>query len=166
MDEPILSPIDMNFVDVPKYIPDFLSIHYSKIPNAGLGIFANENIQQGTFIGNYMGEILTDTKNHEMSNYCFSGRRYDNSSFFLEALDIEKSNFARYMNCCYNENIENVIVMSNKTNGENTKYINSTGKEINIDGYIFFYAKRDIQKGEELLYNYGPEYQEKLGIKM
>jgi hypothetical protein len=44
MDELILSPIDMNFVDVPKYIPDFLSIHYSKIPNAGLGIFANENI--------------------------------------------------------------------------------------------------------------------------
>jgi SET domain-containing protein len=70
------------------------------------------------------------------------------------------------MNCCYNENIENIIVICNKTNGENTKYINSIGKEVNIDGYIFFYAKRDIQKGEELLYNYGPEYQEKLGIKM
>jgi hypothetical protein len=63
MDEPILSPIDMNFVDVPKYIPDFLSINYSKIPNAGLGIFANDGYTKGTFLGNYMGEIITDTRN-------------------------------------------------------------------------------------------------------
>lgn len=51
MDELNLSPIDMNFVDVPKYIPDFLSIHYSKIPNAGLGIFANEDIKKERILG-------------------------------------------------------------------------------------------------------------------
>jgi len=160
----MLSPIDMNVVDVPKYIPDFLSINYSKIPNAGLGIFANEDIKKGTFIGNYMGEIKPS--HNSLSNYCFSCRRYDNSKFVIDGIDIEKSNFSRYMNCCYNENIENIFAINNKTNGENTKYINSIGKEINIDGYIFFYAKRDITKGEELLFNYGSEYQEKLGIKM
>ena len=44
-----MQQINIDVVDIPKYIPDFLSISYSKIPNAGLGIFANRDIQKGTF---------------------------------------------------------------------------------------------------------------------
>ena len=44
-----MEPINIDVVDVPQYIPEFLSIKYSKIPNAGLGIFANNDIPKGTF---------------------------------------------------------------------------------------------------------------------
>lgn len=101
-----MEPVNIDVVDVPQYIPEFLSIKYSKIPNAGLGIFANCNISKGTFLGNYMGEVYRNKAECPINDYIFS-----TPNFKIDALDITKSNFARFMNCCYN-NVKNVSVIN------------------------------------------------------
>ena len=160
-----LEQININVVDVLQYIPDFLSIKYSTIPNAGLGIFANSDIKKGTFIGNYMGEIYRNNESYPNNNYIFGTTSAD-KEYIIDGSDIIKSNFARFMNCCYNDDVENLLVVRYTNPGNSCIFTKENGEEINIDGYLFFYAKKDIREGEELLYDYGEAYREKLGIEM
>ncbi len=37
-----------------------LALSHSKIPNAGLGMFANKDLARGEFIGEYVGAILSE----------------------------------------------------------------------------------------------------------
>ena len=59
------------------------------------------------------------------------------------------------------EEEENVTVMKNKCS-ETTEYFNGDGKKIELDGAIVFFACVDISAGDELLYNYGERYKNKL----
>ena len=157
-----MEPININVVDVPKYIPDIVYIDYSKIPNAGLGIFAKTDIKQGTFIGNYMGEISESESEIIYNDYIFTSHR-KKGQFRIDAYDMEKSNFARFMNCCNsreNENIQPIRFVDDKR----TLFTRLDKTVIDVDGYIFFFAKKDIKKDEELLYDYGEVYRNKLGI--
>lgn len=154
-----MEPVNINVVDVPRYIPDFLSIKYSKIPNAGLGLFANSDIPQGTFLGNYMGEVYHNKAACRDNDYIF---RTDN--FMIDALDVTKSNFSRFMNCCNNNDVENVLVIKYVNPGKSCVFTKTNGEEIDINNYVFFYAKRKILSDEELLYDYGEEYRQKLNI--
>lgn len=159
--------IDINVVDVPKYIPDFLQIKYSNIPNAGLGIFTNKFLKAGTFLGNYMGEIIEDEQNiNESSAYIFNTKKY-NKNVIIDGYDLEKSNYTRFINCCSSneDEKENVIgIRYVKDNNKSSIFSTKTGKQIDIEGYIFFFANCDIEEGEELLFNYGDSYRKKLGI--
>ena len=161
----VLDPIDINIVDVPKYIPDFLQIRYSKIPNAGLGIFAKINLNAGTFLGNYMGEILENKSGLDNTDYTFNSNKY-NKTFIIDGSNIEKSNYTRFINCSSSNEIEkeNVMGVRYTDTTESILFTTNTGKQIDIEGYIFFYASRDIEEGEELLFNYGDSYRKKLGI--
>jgi SET domain-containing protein len=154
-----MESVNINVVDVPQYIPDFLSIKYSKIPNAGLGLFANSDIPQGTFLGNYMGEVYHNKAACPMNDYIFS-----TNSFMIDGLDVTKTNFARFMNCCYNNDVENVLAIKYVNPGKSCVFTKSNGEKVDINNYVFFYAKRNILKGEELLYDYGEEYRQKLNI--
>lgn len=157
-----MEPININVVDVPKYIPDTVYIGYSKIPNAGLGIFAKTDIKQGTFLGNYMGEIYESDDSMIDNDYIFGTIR-KKSRFRIDGYSIEKSNFTRFMNCCNsreNENIQAIRFMDDK----HTSFTRLDNTVIDIDGYIFFFAKKDIKKDEELLYDYGEAYRDKLDI--
>ena len=51
--------IHAGVIDVPRYLPSYLEIRYSKIPDGGMGVFAKQDIPKGTFLGNYMGFIYT-----------------------------------------------------------------------------------------------------------
>ena len=58
------------------------------------------------------------------------------------------------MNCSLDDKSENVtsyFLTNNQTYLKNNQ-------PINLEGYIVFYANRDIEKHEELMYNYGEEY--------
>lgn len=156
-----MEPVNINVVDVPRYIPYFLSIKYSKIPNAGLGLFADSDIPQGTFLGNYMGEVHRNKAECPNNDYIFN-----TESFMIDGLDVTKSNFARFMNCCYNNDVENVSVIKYVNPGKSCVFTKATGETVDINNYVFFYAKRNILSGEELLYNYGVDYRKKLNIKM
>ena len=157
--------ININVVDVPKYIPEFVEIKYSKIPNAGLGIFARTKIKAGTFLGNYMGEIIEDEKQIPVTDYLYRSNRY-NKEFWMDAIDMEKSNYTRFLNCCSSSQVgtENVYTIRYTDETKPSVFTTSNGKQIDIQGYIFMYAARDIEEGEELMYNYGEKYRKKLGI--
>lgn len=99
---------------------------------AGLGLFATEPIEKGSFIIEYIGPLLTDEEvNKKGGKYLFSlGKKWtiDGSS---------RKNLARYINhSCV------------RTNCEPIQY----AQRIKIR------ATRNIKPGEELLYNYGKEY--------
>lgn len=157
-----MEPININVVDVPKYIPDIVYIDYSKIPNAGLGVFAKTDIKQGTFIGNYMGEMSEPESEIIYNDYIFGSRR-KKGQFRIDAYDIEKSNFTRFMNCCNSRENENIQAIRYELD-KDSSFTRLDNTVIDIDGYIFFFAKKDIKKDEELLYDYGEVYRNKLGI--
>jgi len=161
MDPNAVEPINIGVVDVPKYIPSFLNIGYSKIPNAGLGIFANARINKGTFLGNYMGEI-SDDANNIRSDYIFTSKNRI-KSFSIDGTNIETSNYTRFINCAA-IGTENVVAVRHRDATGASVYVKQDGKQIDIDGYIFFFAARDIEPGEELLFDYGVGYRTKLGL--
>jgi SET domain-containing protein len=162
MDPNNVEPVNINVVDVPKYIPSFVNIGYSKIPNAGLGIFANTRINKGAFLGNYMGKIYDDVSTLSKSDYIFTSKNRLNT-FSIDAANIETSNYTRFINCAA-IGTDNVIVARHRDATGGSVYVKNDGNQIAIDGYIFFSAARDIEPGEELLYDYGISYRNKLGI--
>jgi len=153
--------VNINVVDVPKYIPTFVNIGYSKITDAGLGIFANTRINKGTFLGNYMGEIYDDANNIR-SDYIFTSKSRI-KTFSIDGANIETSNYTRFINCAA-IGTENVVAVRHKDATGASVYVKQDGKQIDIDGYIFLFAARDIEPGEELLYDYGVGYRTKLGL--
>lgn len=109
-------------------------IHDPQIPefNFGKGIFATDRIEAGTIIGRYTGELegLVDDESYLMKN---------------------------------NGNIINA-----KKVGNHTRYINHSPTEANLELYYandegiiepFLMTIKDIDPGQELLFNYGTEYQ-------
>jgi SET domain-containing protein len=162
MDPNMLEPVNINVVDIPKYIPGFLNIGYSKIPNAGLGIFANTKINKGAFLGNYMGEMHDDTNGLPKSDYLFTSKNRT-KTFSIDGANIETSNYTRFINCSA-IGTDNVMAVRHRDATEASVFVTKTGKQIDIDGYIFFFAARDIEPGEELLLDYGVKYRKKLGL--
>jgi SET domain-containing protein len=163
MEPSMMEPINIGVVDVPKYMPAFVNIGYSKIPNAGLGIFANTKIIKGTFLGNYMGEICDDTDNLPDSDYLFTSKNRT-KTFSIDGANIETSNYTRFMNCSSENEPENVVAARHRDATGSSIFVTKTGKRIDIDGYIFFFAARDIEPGDELLLDYGVNYRKKLGL--
>ena len=162
MDPSKVESVNINVLDVPKYIPSFVNIGYSKIPNAGLGIFANTRINKGAFLGNYMGEICDADNGLPNSDYLFTSKS-QTKTFSIDAANCETSNYTRFINCAAIGN-ENVVVVRHIDGSGASVYVTNNGKEIDIDGYIFIFAGRDIEPGEELLYDYGVSYRTKLGL--
>ena len=131
----------------------------SIIPSAGLGVFNNRYIKKGELIGRYKGEILTPTEyanrmnNKRSSLYVWAvhdypeyqyrnpNETYDSRRiiYYIDGEDLEKSNFLRYVNHPRSKKEENLEVKQ-------------------IEGGIYYYAKRDIDPHEELMVSYGPEY--------
>ena len=108
---------------------------------SGEGLFANEDIEQGTEIGQYLGKVLTG----EMLAQAMEGRgadamRYDialqPSPLFLDAST--HGNLMRFINHSCNPNC-------------------SFNKWTDADGFpiIKVFSKRRIKKGEELTNNHG-----------
>jgi SET domain-containing protein len=153
--------INSDWIDLPQHRPKFIKIKNSNLH--GKGAFALKNIKKGTFLGHYMGEIHSDYK---MGPYIFHSYTEksdgDEELFSIDASDPKKSNWTRYMNCSTNPNNENV--MSSRLS--NKEIYEIQGEPVSIEGYIAFYAGRDIKKGEELLYHYGNDYMKLLGLEL
>lgn len=146
MDDIKLEVIDQSLIDKTRYMPTNVYLDYSKIyPNAGLGVFAKEIIKKGSFLGNYVGEIRD--KDHK-GPYVFSVI-VNGEQLKIDSIDINKSNYTRYMNCALNQQDENVIVIRCENEGL-------------MNGKLCFFAKRNILIDEELCFDYGDEYKEKL----
>lgn len=148
-----LDAIKMEYIDICKWIHPDVYISYSTIPNAGLGVFAKRDIKPGTFLGEYLGEIK-DRDDTTKDDYSFNYNKHH----VISALDINKSNYTRFMNCAYDYDSENVYCINMITD-----YIYANTK--NLRDRKFFYAQKLIKTDTELLYYYGDEYANGLGIQ-
>ena len=76
---------------------------------------------------------------------------------------LKRQNYTRFINCSA-INKDNVMAVRHRDPTGESVFVTKTGKQIDIDGYIFFFAGRDIEPGEELLLDYGVNYRKKLGL--
>ena len=149
-----MEDIDLNLLDKYGYLPTFLEIKYSCIKNGGLGVFAKAKLPAGKFLGNYTG-VITEKLPENLAEqfYTFESKR-DGMQIYINATDLNTSNWTRFMNCSMNDTSQNITCVNCRNNGDyyldNVKY--------NIEGYLMFYVARDIAIGEELLYDYGEKY--------
>ena len=118
----------------------YLKIETSRIPNAGLGVFATSIIPAGECIDLYSGEIIMISKdNNNMSGEYLMD--VSPSGYYVDAEKKEFANITRFINHAV-ENDANCRV----------QYFQSPESNLHIPVII---TKREIAKGEELLYNYG-----------
>jgi len=123
----------------------------SKINGAGTGVVILNPVKKNHYLGRYKGvSYLADDYIDAVRSGTIQGKYgFDLNStgvpMIVDASDPELSNWTRYMNCSRNFAEENVYW-------------------IDEDGQIKFYAARDIKSGEELLFYYGENYANKLGI--
>lgn len=102
-----------------------------KRSRTGLGLFAEESIPEGSFIIEYVGDVITRKEaDWRGGKYLFetSANRYIDGK--------ARSNKARYINHSCKPNCEIEI----------------------LRGRVLVFAARDIDDGEELSYDYGEEY--------
>jgi len=123
--EPKLNKVEIKWIDEIK----------------GNGLFAKQNILEGSFIGEYGGVIRKPNAQLDKSNsYCFD---YPLNFFVSTKLLIDAQlcgNITRFINHSYKPNLISTMAFYNGVN------------------HIVFLANRDIEKGEELRYDYGPNY--------
>ena len=126
---------------MPKH--PFLEVKTSTIPNAGLGVFALRDIKKGERLGEYTGRRVDEETFDRMRNtqYAFRVNMPDGK---CEYIDAKRS----------------PCILA-RTNGAKTT---AQRKKVNIESYqyaqkIFFRAKKNIRKGDELLLYYGPDYE-------
>lgn len=98
---------------------------------SGLGLFAGESIPKKTCLIEYVGRVISREEEYtSKSKYLFE----INSRKTIDGQ--ARSNKARYINHSCRPNCEPEI----------------------YQGRVFIFSKKDIQKGEELSYDYGKEY--------
>jgi uncharacterized protein len=103
--------------------------------SAGLGLFTQTPIKRWDFVIEYAGKLLTKEESDKKSGkYLFRINR----KFTLDGS--LRRNLARYINHSCKPNC----------------YVEMDGRR------LFIYAKKKIDEGEELTYNYGREYFEDL----
>ncbi|XP_052080008.1 zinc finger protein 665-like [Mytilus californianus] len=127
-------------------LPDGLSVKESRIPNAGLGVFADKTFPSRSKFGPYQGEITKDAETAHYTGYAWQIYLDGAPNYFIDALDKSKSNWMRYVNCARNEDEQNLIAYQYK-------------------GDIYYRCFKDIEPGNELLVWYGQDYGKDLGIE-
>lgn len=104
-----------------------------KRSNAGLGLFTLSPLKKGDFVIEYTGEkISSDEADDRGGKYLFT----INKKLVLDGKD--RKHTARYINHSCRPNCE--------------AEVDEDEEKVNI------YAKKNIEAGEELTYNYGKEY--------
>lgn len=102
-------------------------------PGTGLGLFTKVPIEEGAFVVEYTGKLIPTKEAEKMEDT----HRYLFQISDTWSIDGEtEDNLARYVNHSCDPNCEADMV----------------------DGHLAFFAARDIEAGEELTIDYGPEY--------
>lgn len=112
----------------------------------GLGLYSLQDLRKDEFIGLYTGEFIesdTNDGNKEFLTAYLENSYVFNVSTHVTLDSILYGNKLRYIN-----------------HGQNI-FINVDVKTVNVGSmtYICFFANKDIKAGEELLFNYGGDYQ-------
>ncbi len=117
-----------------------LEVRQSNIPNAGLGLFARVNIPFNTRLGYYKGKLLSsDSVRRVKDNSYLFMLNIGGRSYYLDAKNKKYSNILRYVNGV-RESMVNMITYQ-------------------YDKKIWYKTTRDILEGDELLMDYGENYE-------
>lgn len=123
--------------------------------NAGLGVFANKNFRKNTKLGEYKGkEIFINSWSQADKYNQLKDKINDTSYIFLifdgkkpykiidagNSIDTNLTNWTRYINGA------KTVKQKKKINAEFYQY----------DKRAFIKSIKDIQKGDEIILNYGP----------
>ena len=143
---------DMKKINTPKEneeskktINPYIVVKSSDIHNKG--IFARKDIAEGTLIIEYVGEKITKKESERRAEIVLNKSKDDETHGAVYLFELNKRydidgnveyNTARYINHSCDPNCET----------ENRR------------GHIWIVALRDIEKGEELSYNYGYGYED------
>jgi uncharacterized protein len=117
-----------------------LKIKKSLFPFAGKGCFAAQNIKKGTIIQEYKGKILTKKQWNKLKDTSYVWELEDH--LYLDAMKFKRNNPLRYVNGCMGE----------------CQCISENVEAIEKNHKIFYKAIKPIQKGEELIIDYGDEF--------
>lgn len=139
-----------------QILETLITIKASEIPNAGYGAFSHQLIPKG-FCIEYKGEWnLPEESNCNVSGYRWTVFSWNEKTGeilnerltvgFVDGLDLEKSNWTRYINCSASPESANVIQW----------------QEFNK---IFYGTCVDIEAGKELFVWYGAGFAKILGLK-
>ncbi len=137
--------------DDPTELPhaELVRVRRSNIPTAGRGLFAKADIPANTYLGDYMGQYLTEEEVEVLpefeSAYLFEIPRCAGIPYDSIAGDprhyVSKANFA-----------------PSELNGEDTNLQNVEWETFCEEPYVRLYSTREIAAGEELYVDYGPGY--------
>lgn len=108
--------------------------------SVGWGVFAERNYKKGEYIGEYSG-VLRDKKREDSKNsYCFEYAISDDeiTSYRIDAR--EKGNITRFINHSFFPNLSPMLVTFDHLT------------------HIILVVEEMIVKGDQLLYDYGPNY--------
>lgn len=120
-----------------------LYVAESTIPGTGKGLFTSKDIEKGTLIIEYTGDITNwEAVRHDAANaYIY----FVNDDYVINAKDRSDA-IARYANDAHG--------------ARQVKGVNNNSRFVNINGRIFIKATRLIRAGSEILVNYGKGYWE------
>jgi len=124
-----------------------LVVKPSTIPNAGMGLFAREDIPVGTRLGWYRGERMTTRQWERCKNDEYIWLLLDDNGkeYYVDACNVVKNNKLRFVNGCI-------------TPGQFAC--------VNVEAYqkkdkIWYSTIKKISKGMELVVHYGEDYFER-----
>ncbi len=121
-----------------SYNESNFEIKKSSIPKSGKGLFSKTQIKKGETIGSYIGRYMNDKEfnsgKHENNHYIL----YVCKDCYIDAEDLKKSNYTRFINHSLKPNCKFVVSTRHKT--------------ARVE------ALRNIKAGEELFLNYGEDF--------
>lgn len=112
----------------------------SEIDGAGSGLFVTVNIKRKSLIGEYIGRIIPAVRNEQVR------RHFDNGYLMDTVINGKK---------CYIDGSDlSINIMGFANHAERSSYSCNMVCKQRKNGRCFFYARRNIRAGEELLFEY------------
>ncbi|XP_019622237.1 PREDICTED: histone-lysine N-methyltransferase PRDM9-like [Branchiostoma belcheri] len=128
-----------------RTLPDHLSVRPSKIRGAGDGVWLDgQAMAKNLVFGPYDGKI-TGPEIGLTTGYAWQISKNDKVKYYIDATDVTKSSWMRYVNCARNEEEQNMVAFQYYRN-------------------IYYRTYKPVPPGTELLVWYGNEYAKELGI--
>lgn len=151
IDPPVHKQYKPSFSELKAIAGKTAPIYVQKVSQkVGYGLFARETIKKGTPVGEYAGVVRRgNDKADRLNAYTFV---YDPWNHFKMVVDAEKSgNYMRFANhSAKNPNMEAKLVYREKSRR----------------WHVLLIAKKDIRRGDQLLFNYSNGYDwSRFGIK-
>ena len=109
----------------------------------GWGVFAERDLKPLELIGEYTGVVRKRKRKDQKNSYCFevAVAKGESTRYVIDAES--QGNLSRFLNHSARPNLSSALAL--------------------IDGFphVIFYTKRFIAQGEQLCYDYGPDYWKK-----